>query len=267
MRKKPKHEKEPNLERWLVSYADFITLLFAVFVVLFAMSQSNKQKVEQVSKSIREAFGMTETSSAPAMHIIDSIDLAPIPAIEPQSRQSASAPDTDSSQPYAEAEEFSSIKKEISSMLAAKGEQDKIKVTVNSRGLVISLKEAGFFGSGSAEMRPSSLPLLEEIAKSILRYANDVRIEGHTDNVPVNSRTARSNWELSTARSTSIVHYLIDALHFPPARLSAIGYGEFRPIADNSTESGRAMNRRVDIVLLSRDAQQGEPLRGVRSED
>ena len=267
MPKKPKHEKEPNLERWLVSYADFITLLFAVFVVLYAMSQSDKQKVEEVSKSIREAFGMTETSSAPAMHIIDSIDLAPIPAAERQARESISAPKTDSAHPYAEEEEFSNIKKEISGMLAAKGNQDKIKLTVTKRGLVISLKEAGFFDSGSAEMQPASLPLLEEIAKSIQGYANDVRIEGHTDNVPVNSKTIRSNWELSTARSTSIVRYLIDALRFPPARLSAVGYGEYRPIADNSTESGRAQNRRVDIVLLSRDAQQGEAQHGTRPEE
>ncbi|MCK9296975.1 MAG: OmpA family protein [Desulfobulbaceae bacterium] len=266
MAKKQKHEKEPNLERWLVSYADFITLLFAVFVVLYAMSQSDKQKVEEVSKSIREAFGMTDTSSAPAMHIIDSIDLAPIPAVERQARESISAPEP-TAQPYAEEEEFSNIKKEISGLLAAKGNQDKIKLTVTKRGLVISLKEAGFFDSGSAEMQPASLPLLEEIAKSIQGYANDVRIEGHTDNVPVNSKTIRSNWELSTARSTSIVRYLIDDLHFPPARLSAVGYGEYRPIADNSTESGRAQNRRVDIVLLSKAAQQGEPQPGIRPED
>ena len=266
MAKKPKHEKEPNLERWLVSYADFITLLFAVFVVLYAMSQSDKQKVEEVSKSIREAFGMTDTSSTPAMHIIDSIDLAPIPTAERQAREAITAPEP-TAQPYAEEEEFSNIKKEISGMLAAKGKQDKIKLTVTKRGLVISLKEAGFFDSGSAEMQPASLPLLEEIAKSIQGYANDVRIEGHTDNVPVNSKTIRSNWELSTARSTSIVRYLIDALHFPPARLSAVGYGEYRPIADNSTESGRAQNRRVDIVLLSKNAQQGEPQPGIRQEE
>jgi chemotaxis protein MotB len=267
MRKKPKHEKEPNLERWLVSYADFITLLFAVFVVLYAMSQSDKKKVEEVSRSIREAFGMVQTTSTPEMRIIDSLDLAPIPAPEPQSRESANESETDSSHPYAEEEEFSNIKKEISGMLAAKGNQDKIKLTVTKRGLVISLKEAGFFDSGSAEMQPASLPLLEEIAKSIQGYANDVKIEGHTDNVPVTSKTIRSNWELSTARSTSMVRYLIDALHFPPARLSAVGYGEYRPIADNSTESGRAKNRRVDIVLLSRDAQQSEPGRSIRPEE
>ena len=267
MARKQKHEKEPNLERWLVSYADFITLLFAVFVTLFAMSQSDHKKAEEVSQSIREAFGMTASSSAPAMRIIDSLDIAPIPSTKPLSSPSESEQETDANKPYAADEEFDEIKQEITALLAATGNEDKVKLTVNGRGLVISLKEAGFFNSGSAEIHPSSLPMLEEVAKSIREYANDVRIEGHTDNVPVKSRIFLSNWELSTARAATIVHYLTDTLHFAPARLSVIGYGEYRPIDDNATEAGRAKNRRVDIVLLSRDAQQGEPPRTISAKE
>jgi chemotaxis protein MotB len=267
MARKKKHEKEPNLERWLVSYADFITLLFAVFVTLYAMSQSDKKKVEEVSRSIREAFGMAQTTTAPAMHVIDSMDLAPIPEAKHKPQRSvAEEPEKDTTKPYAADEEFDEIKQEITALLAAKGNEDKVKLSVNGRGLVISLKEAGFFDSGSAEIHPASLPLLEEVAKSILEYANDVRIEGHTDNVPVSSRTFLSNWELSSARAATIVHYMISSLGFAPARLSVIGYGEYRPIADNATDAGRAKNRRVDIVLLSRDAQQGEPPRAVPAE-
>lgn len=267
MARKQKHEKEPNLERWLVSYADFITLLFAVFVTLFAMSQSDQKKAEEVSQSIREAFGMTASSSAPAMRIIDSLDIAPIPSTKPLSSPSESEQETDANKPYAADEEFDEIKQEITALLAATGNEDKVKLTVNGRGLVISLKEAGFFNSGSAEIQSSSLPMLEEVAKSIREYANDVRIEGHTDNVPVKSRIFLSNWELSTARAATIVHYLTDTLHFAPARLSVIGYGEYRPIDDNATEVGRAKNRRVDIVLLSRDAQQGEPPRTISAKE
>lgn len=267
MPKKAKHEKEPNLERWLVSYADFITLLFAVFVVLYAMSQTDKQKVEEVAKSVREAFGMVETSSTPAMNTIESTDIAAVPTAEQRFNQEFVEQKNNSSNPYATSKEFEQIKKEIAGILSLTGNRDKVKLVVNKRGLIISVKEAGFFSSGSAAIQAKANPLLEEIGKSIMKYSNDVRIEGHTDNVPIISGTFRSNWELSTARSASILHYFIDNVHFPPQRLSAVGYGEFRPIADNSTESGRAKNRRVDIVLLSKEAQQGEPLRGARMEE
>ncbi|MBI5557110.1 MAG: OmpA family protein [Deltaproteobacteria bacterium] len=259
MAKKAKHEKEPNLERWLVSYADFITLLFAVFVMLYAMSRADQQKIEQVSLAIREAFGVAQTTSAPSMNVIESLDFPRIPAEDAQPPQPDTEIEEDASHPYAEEKEFSDIKQEISDMLAAKGAQDKINLNVNKRGLVISLKEAGFFDSGRAEIRPASIVLLQEIGNSIMGFANDVRIEGHTDNVPIKGGAFLSNWELSSTRSTTIVHYFIDTLHFPPGRLSVVGYGEYRPVADNKEESGRAKNRRVDIVLLSKAAQQAEP--------
>ncbi len=262
MRKKNKHEKEPNLERWLVSYADFITLLFAVFVTLYAMSQVDKQKAEEVTASVRESFGYSKLGGPIVPSVVPATDLGKISESIPE----AAPEGEDPSQRYAQGDEFGRIKEEITSVLVAKGDQDKVKLTVNRRGLVISLKEAGFFDSGSAAVRPSSQSLLEDVGRSIKGYANALRIEGHTDNVPV-SRNFPSNWELSTARANAIVHYLVDNLHIPATRLSATGYGEYRPIADNASADGRAKNRRVDIVLLSGEAEKGEPILGLRLED
>ena len=262
MRKKNKHEKEPNLERWLVSYADFITLLFAVFVTLYAMSQVDKKKAEEVTASVRESFGYSKLGGPIVPSVVPTTDLGKISEALPEAAPEGEDPD----QRYAQGDEFGRIKEEITSVLITKGDQDKVKLTVNRRGLVISLKEAGFFDSGSATVRPSALPLLEEVGRSIKGYTNALRIEGHTDNVPV-SKNFPSNWELSTTRSNAIVHYLVDTLHLPPTKLSATGYGEYRPIADNTTPEGRAQNRRVDIVLLSGEAEKGEPIFGLRQED
>lgn len=257
-KRKKQHEKEPNLERWLVSYADFITLLFAVFVTLFAMSIADKKKVEQVKASVQAAFGYSQTTAA-GINVIESSDMNQIPIESTEGEEMPPPEETDS---YAGTNEFNQIKNEIMTQLGQKGAQEQVTLSINERGLVISLKEAGFFASGSATVQPQALPLLDNIATSITGPANAIRIEGHTDNVPVKSVVFPSNWELSTARANTIVHYLIDHHKFPPAKLSVSGYGEYRPIADNSTEAGRKKNRRVDIVMLSRNAEQGEPVKG-----
>jgi len=256
-KRKKNHEKEPNLERWLVSYADFITLLFAVFVMLYAMSIVDQEKMEEVQASIQSSFSGPQTLT-PALKVIGNKDFGLIPEVieppvPPQPQDEASA--------AAEAQEFSEIKKEVENNLQGYGAKNEVQLTLNERGLVISLKEAGFFPSGTAKMQADALPLLDKIATSISRYANTLRIEGHTDNVPVNSPAFPSNWELSAARANSIVHYLIDKHGYKGAKLSVTGYGEYRPIADNATDAGRKLNRRVDIVMLSRKGAQGEALK------
>lgn len=256
-KRKKVHEKEPNLERWLVSYADFITLLFAVFVMLYAMSIVDQKKMEEVQASIQSSFSGPQTLT-PALKVIGNKDFGLIPeAVEqplpPQPQDEASA--------AAEAQEFGQIKKEVEFNLQEYGAKNEVQLTINERGLVISLKEAGFFPSGTAKVQPEALPLLDKIATSISRYANTIRIEGHTDNVPVNSPAFPSNWELSTARANSLVHYLIEKHGFKGAKLSVTGYAEYRPIADNANEEGRKLNRRVDIVMLSRKGAQGEALK------
>lgn len=252
-RRKQAPEKEPNLERWLISYADFITLLFAVFVTLYAMSVVDNAKVEAVKSSIQSSFGVTQ--DAPVFSVIDAPELGKVVVVPEHSQEPAGS----SRSAFAGAEEFGRIQGQLSSQFNQDGGQGAVDVTVTERGLVVSLKEAGVFPSGSATLQSQALSRLAGIASSLGGYANAIRVEGHTDNVPVSSPAFASNWELSTARANAIVHYLIDRGKFPGGKLSATGYGEFRPVADNRTEEGRRQNRRVDIVMLSQQGSQGEP--------
>jgi chemotaxis protein MotB len=260
-RRHKKPEKQGNHERWLISYADFITLLFAVFVVLYAMSQTDKKKMDQLVSSLRESFGYVKTgASSEKLNLTDSTDLRTIPSIRPEiltpglRRTEVAAART-----HASLKEFLEIKAAIEQNLKKSGAEHKVNVDVTKRGLVVSLKETGFFDSGDATVKQESLPLLAMVAKSLASYSNPIRIEGNTDNVPINSGRYRSNWELSTTRATNIVHYLIEKHNFRPDKISAVGYGEFRPLADNGSEGGRTRNRRVDIVLLAKENEGGEP--------
>ncbi|HET6419135.1 MAG TPA: flagellar motor protein MotB [Geobacteraceae bacterium] len=264
-RRKKKPEKAPSHERWLVSYADFITLLFAVFVTLFAMSQTDKRKVEEVIASLRESFGYTKSSIANKANIMDSTDLRAIPSLRPEAvnmgplQPQMKFDKTGKDQKHAEDKDFKTIKSSLEAYLIKHGMQDKVKMEIDRRGLVISLKEAGFFDSGSAFIKISSYPMLGKVAESLSQYNNSIRVEGHTDNVPIVSREFKSNWELSTARATNIVHHFINYYKFDPSKMSATGYGEFRPVENNDTADGRAKNRRVNIVVLSDEGEKGEP--------
>ena len=262
MARPKKHEKEANHERWLVSYADFITLLFAVFVTLYAMSQTDKRKVEALVASMKESFGHVKSgASSERVNIIESTDLRLIPGKMQILTPGKGGQDEGihNKRSHAETKDFEAIKTAIVANLKQNGAQDKVSVEVTKRGLVVTLKEAGFFDSGSAEVKQNSYGLLAKIAESLTRYSNPIRVEGNTDNIPIRSRFFKSNWELSTTRGTNIVHYLIENYGFQPEKISAVGYGEFRPIAGNEDEIGRRRNRRVDIVLLSKESEGGEP--------
>ena len=253
MARKKQHEKEANHERWLVSYADFITLLFAVFVTLYAMSQTDKKKIEEVMESMRDSFGYSKSSPASRPSVIDAGSMSVIPSIHKLTQ----APKRGKSR--GGEQEFKAAKASIEAYLLKVGAQHKVSVSINQRGLVVSLKEAGFFDSGSSTMKQGSHALLNDVVSSLANYSNAVRVEGHTDNMPINSSAFPSNWELSTARATNVVQYLTRQEDFDPGKISATGYGEFRPVADNGVEDGRVKNRRVDIVLLSEQSEKGEP--------
>jgi chemotaxis protein MotB len=262
MARKKAHEKEPNHERWLVSYGDFITLLFAVFVTLYAMSQTDKAKVEEVVQSMRESFGYSHsTTPSRKVNILDSTDLRSIPSVKPEIPPPGPprGQGEGGKKSHADEQEFRQIKSSIDAYLSRQGAQEKVSLAITGRGLIISLKEAGFFDSGSATVKESSYPLLNKIAESIGHYNNPIRIEGHTDTIPIRTAAFPSNWELSTTRATNVVHYLVGNFGFPPDKMAAAGYGEFRPVADNGSEDGRRKNRRVDIVMLSRESERDEP--------
>jgi chemotaxis protein MotB len=248
-----------NHERWLVSYADFITLLFAFFVVLYSSAQVDQRKVGKLALSIQVAF--QELGVFPASNTKTPLDLnEPMPfstvqAIENAKRNTdlgrIASPPQDDPSALSEEADLTTLQDELEQALAREIGMHTVAVHRESEGLVISLREFGFFESGSAALRPSALPAVDRIASILSVRTCRLRIEGHTDNIPIHTAQMASNWELSTARSTELVRLLITRYNFAPDRLSAAGFAQYHPIASNSTTQGRAQNRRVDIVILS----------------
>ena len=229
-------------DRWLVSYADFITLLFGFFVVLYAFARADQKKQAQVAQAIDSAF-----------HSM---------GVFPGSDQGASAQDAAHPGNVAMGEELLTpmqvkydldrIRHDLAETLAKQIATHTVALEMGRDGLVISLREAGFFDSGSATPKAEALPTLRQIADRLGATPYDLRIEGHTDNVPIHNAEFDSNWELSAARATHIARLFLEMKAIPPDRLSAAGYAEFHPVASNDTAAGRAENRRVDLVVLPR---------------
>lgn len=254
MARKKEPEKAANHERWLVSYADFITLLFAVFVTLYAMSQVDKKKIEEVAQSYRSAFGVVNTQGqSNKVNVVPQTDVAPIPTVKPPPAQAPRSDRNSSAKPRASHNTFRQMLVQLEKYLNEQKASDQVKVNIGTRGMVISLKEGGFFGSGSAVVKSSAFLLLAKIAQIIEPYDNPISFEGHTDNLPIHSSQFPSNWELSSARATNLAHYFIDYHSLSPQRIGVTGYGEFRPITANTSEEGRRENRRVDVVILGGD--------------
>lgn len=264
-RRKKKHDEEhENLERWLVSYADFITLLFAFFVTMYAISRVDEQKLGSAVESLQRALGslipvqitqrdagaFTPTSAPIGKGIINDLDLR----LAEKERKAFE-------------KLVSEIQREIEKNLTGIEQRkrppfNQIKYILEKRGLVIRVPDSLFFNSGEASIRPEFIPILNALGKSLETLPNLIRIEGHTDSVPIQTAKFPSNWELSTARATTVVRYLLSTFNFKPEKLSATGFAEFRPIASNSTPEGRSLNRRVDVVILSSTEENFEPKQG-----
>lgn len=254
MARKRKHTGEhPNHERWLVSYADFITLLFAFFVVMFASSQIDKAKAQQVSDSVRKAFEEGQLATAVAAMLGKSRTAAPKPpeaAVDephPGPDAEAALPDLMPSVEYL----LDQLRNEI--------EKGQMKITMEPRGLVITLREAAFFPSGEDTLAPSTHGSLEKVAEAIRGLPNSVRLEGHTDSRPIRNSRFRSNWELSVARAIAVLELFAGRLGIPYGRLAVAGYADTIPVDTNETAEGRAHNRRVDIVILNQTGLGVEP--------
>ena len=237
------HRTRVSQERWLVSYADFITLLFAFFVVLYAFAKADQKKQTQVSVAIDTAFQ--------SLGILSGVPGRP-PASGEAELPLNSVMAEDVLSPGKVRDDLNQIRRELEHTLSSQIAEHTVSLQMGRDGLVISLREEGFFNSGSADPRPETLDSLRKIANSLARSAYDVRVEGHTDNVPIHNLEFDSNWELSSARATRIARLFLDLRAIPPDRLSAAGYAEFHPVAANSTAAGRAENRRVDLVILPR---------------
>ena len=235
-KKAPHHE---NHERWLVSYADFITLMFAFFVVMFASSQADKAKAQQMSQSFRQAFGGESSSRKPGAQ-----DVSGLPEDNSEAARMAT---------------LAASLRLLQARLKDEIGGGMLQVTMEARGIVISLRQAAFFPSGQDTIEVSTYPAIQKIAEVIISTTNKVRLEGHTDNVPIHTARFRSNWELSSSRSVSMLEILTTRFNVPESRLSVGGYAETIPIATNDTEEGRAQNRRVDVVILNDNGLKGEP--------
>lgn len=250
------HQEEEAGEAWLLPYSDLMTLLLAVFIVLFAVSKIDAQKAQQISQEFSATMmnkdynnqgsgsgsggsGVPE-SSTPS----DASSVGGPLNIETKS-------ELESFLGEYELKKLETLKNEIDTRLHEDGMDQSVSTMIDMRGLVIRMNNAILFDSGSANIKKQSEDTLIEVAGLLNTVDNFIRIEGHTDNVPISRSTYPSNWELSTARAVNVVKLFINKCNYPPNKLIAVGYGEFKPVADNSTAEGRSMNRRIDIIILS----------------
>lgn len=224
-------ETQSNHERWMLTYVDLITLLMIFFIIMYTISNVNAKKFSQLSASLNHAFVGEATGvfvgEAPGPSMITGISGS---KNEQNNMQEARA--------------------EIERYIRDHGLQGKVTVTLEERGLIISLKEVLLFDSGSDSVKPQAKATIASVGKIIGVLPNSLRVEGNTDNLPIHTSNFPSNWVLSVSRAINVVEFLIDNSGIKPERLSVVGYGEYRPIVPNDTENNRAKNRRVDIVVL-----------------
>lgn len=239
----------------MISYADFVTLLFAFFVTMYAISQVDVKKLGHLSESLQVAFKIipiptTVTGKLPAdlgdlkIRVINPLNPAQISPFPSMSKK--------------EYEKLKRLQKTLEKFLIKDGSKE-IDIGLSERGLEVHLREKVLFDSGEAELRLEATSILDKLAQNLLLVPNLIRIEGHTDNIPINTSRFPSNWELSTARAAAVVRYFMDRHNFSPLRLSIAGYGPYYPIASNDNLEGRAFNRRVDLIILSSNLERQEP--------
>lgn len=233
---KKREEKPENNERWLLTYSDLITLLMVFFVVLYSASNVNKEKYEKLANSMSYAFtGGTGIGNGEVQENSegDSEEGELEPLIQ------------------TEEEKLQKIETQVNSMISELGLEDSVSTSIEDKGLVISFNDNIFFDSGNADIKEEMKSKLSSLSNILNKIGNYVRIEGHTDNIPIENEDFSSNWQLSSIRASNVVEFLIEEGGIAPSRLSAVGYGEYRPISDNNTEDGRKQNRRVNILILN----------------
>lgn len=256
MARRHKPEEHENLERWLVSYADFITLLFAFFVVMYSISQVNEGKYKVLSNSLVSAFttspsasssrvdasqgkGKMQTAPATAAQVIELKQI-----MEMRRRQQ-------------QAEKLKMVAKAMLTALEPLIKEGLVSVTQSERGVAIEINASVLFTSGQASVEPGAVKTLQAVGQELARIPNMIQVEGFTDNTPISTPVFPSNWELSTARASSVVRLLAES-GAAPERFIAVGYGEFRPSDSNSTPEGRSRNRHVTITILAEQETEGD---------
>lgn len=265
MARKKKQPEPENHERWLVSYADFITLLFAFFVVMFASSQADKGRAQAVSNSVKKALeqgGLTTLVASVLGGTVGDTGQGNAQMKGPGGTKIAKDQGNQPGRGARQGGTLVELKPVMEFLLSqlhdeiAKGE---MQISMQPRGLVVSFREAAFFASGQATILPKNLHSIEKVANVIRRLPNPIRMEGHTDSVPIHNASYKSNWELSAARAIAMLELFATRFGIPKKRMSIAAYADNAPVAPNDTEAGRMKNRRVDIILLNKIGQQGEP--------
>ncbi len=252
-------------ERWLVSYADFITLLFAFFVVMYSISSVNEGKYRVLSDTLSQTF--TEVKSLDPIQIGE-VSRSVVAASDRDRERGGDLPDSNDTGIDKKSDETETVSKELqlaaiagelqSAMSALIGE-NLVEIQQNQHWVEVTMKSKMLFESGSARLSRQALQALRKITRVIKPLSNSIHVEGYTDNRPIDTLLFPSNWELSAARAASVVH-LFARLGVAPSRLAAIGYGEHQPIADNATEEGRSTNRRIALVILAKGESEGRVL-------
>ncbi len=244
MRRRRRPYYRPNHDRWLISYADFVTLLLALFVVLYAMSSVDLDRLQTMVSGMRTAFVETGTEAGGADRAL------PEPGGSPSEQTTGTDPDANDV-PYVV------LRDRIESTLESQHGSDQgesgLQTHRSDRGLVISLAAEEFFESGDTRILTDALGPLNAIGSVLALSTLPIRVEGHTDDLPIQSEHFPSNWELSSARASAVARHLIERLSIAPSRIGASGYAEYRPIAPNDSDKNRALNRRIDIVVLKSD--------------
>lgn len=231
MKKKKQHHEEHADETWLLPYSDMLTLLLALFIVMFAMSQVDKAKLKSISKQFNIAFaggsGVLTADGNSAVVLNDS-----------------------ATQEKVEQDKMTEIKYTLEQDIKSSGYEDNMKVELNDEGLNISIQDTVLFNSGDAEILNKFSPILGQISDMVEGLDNDIRVCGHTDNIPISNSKFRSNWDLSYMRALNVMNFMVNNGHVAPNKFSIQSYGEYKPKYDNSTEGGRIKNRRVEILIV-----------------
>jgi chemotaxis protein MotB len=232
LRRKKSVEDKENLERWLLTYADLITLLLAFFIILYVFSKQDSKKYEAMTMQLKAIFsggsGVVNEGGRTGAQVLEGNIEGP-----------------------SNIEIRRQLEEQINGISQAVGQENNISVITDERGIVIRIMDKAFYDTGKADLKDKARVTLDRIAPVIKSLTNEIRIEGHTDNVPISTAEFKSNWELSVRRATEVIRYLVEKGGLSPRRISAAGYGEYRPVAANNSDVNRAMNRRIEMIVVN----------------
>ncbi|KJR96204.1 MAG: chemotaxis protein MotB [Peptococcaceae bacterium BRH_c4a] len=240
--KRRHREKKGGHERWLITYADMITLLLIFFIVMYTLSRIDVKKFQALSTSLTKAMGSGSL-------MLDSPGPSVVPGLA----------GTETPMQALEITQLENVKKEMEKYIKEAGLQAKVTVTMEERGVVLSFQDEVLFKLGQAELTPRAREIIRKVGPILVTVPNYLRVEGHTDNLPINTHQYPSNWELSSARSNNVLQELVKNFDIYPQRLSAVAYGEYRPLVKNDSDAHRQLNRRVNIVVLRSKFGLAEP--------